>query len=596
MAVAVARAGSQLAISWRDWESKQGVCALGKSCGYVGERDEQRKRRKGGGKSGGHRGKIERAAEGDCCEGERGASVLMMDIVGRLRCDGFLLGTSELSFLYSSSVFWEGRFSPLGRGGTLLLGGREDVWTGKKKMKKEAKQWKAENNFVGTATVSQASISARDVSSPRLLSSWRRRRTSALPGVMTPMSGFAWSRTKKHHKVCLAASKSDGGSTGDPAPDEEEDDEQEEDVVEPTPPQPSTIESLPSSSSSRSSKNDKEEEDVPSLAEVDWRSYRAQLVLREQEEELLSSSSSEDDDHNRSGQSPSPSSSPSSYRAQLVLREQEEELLSSSSSEDDDHNRSGQSPSPSSSPSSGTSRRSGGNPESSSAHGAVPAISSARMTKRWAHALLEPEPGCVLIASEELDGYPIFQRSVVLLLGCGANDGPFGVVLNLPKAMRMRQVEGLHSSIAQTFGSAVVHVGGPIDSRHFLVLHGHEGVKGFDEVMKGVYCGSTAGMEHATSLVHRKEASPDTFRFYFGYAGWGSAQLKEEIASGWWYVAACSADLITGRSVKQTPSSARKGGPPVPNPDLWEELLELMGGKYAEISRRARQKGKGGNP
>jgi putative transcriptional regulator len=50
--------------------------------------------------------------------------------------------------------------------------------------------------------------------------------------------------------------------------------------------------------------------------------------------------------------------------------------------------------------------------------------------------------------------------------------------------------------------------------------------------------------------------------------------LKKEIAAGLWCVAACSSDLI---------ASASTAG-------LWEEVLQLMGGKYLELSKRPRRK------
>jgi hypothetical protein len=38
---------------------------------------------------------------------------------------------------------------------------------------------------------------------------------------------------------------------------------------------------------------------------------------------------------------------------------------------------------------------------------------------KWAHSLVEPETGCLLIATEKLDGLHIFERTVILLLSAG---------------------------------------------------------------------------------------------------------------------------------------------------------------------------------
>jgi putative transcriptional regulator len=49
--------------------------------------------------------------------------------------------------------------------------------------------------------------------------------------------------------------------------------------------------------------------------------------------------------------------------------------------------------------------------------------------------------------------------------------------------------------------------------------------------------------------------------------------LREEIESDYWYVAACSLNLICGGSSES----------------LWEEILQLMGGHYSELSRKPKQ-------
>lgn len=58
---------------------------------------------------------------------------------------------------------------------------------------------------------------------------------------------------------------------------------------------------------------------------------------------------------------------------------------------------------------------------------------------KWAHALQEPERGCLLIATEKLDGVHIFERTVVLLLSAGAG-GPTGVILNRPSLMLIKEM------------------------------------------------------------------------------------------------------------------------------------------------------------
>ncbi|PIN12493.1 hypothetical protein CDL12_14874 [Handroanthus impetiginosus] len=105
------------------------------------------------------------------------------------------------------------------------------------------------------------------------------------------------------------------------------------------------------------------------------------------------------------------------------------------------------------------------------------------------------------------------------------------------------------------------------------------GLVGFEQVMPGVYFGSRNSLDEASGLVKKGTLKPQDFRFFIGYAGWQIDQLREEIESDYWYLAACSANLIFGCSQNNATSA---GG-------LWEEILQLMGGHYSDLSRKPKQ-------
>ncbi|KAJ7546101.1 hypothetical protein O6H91_08G024800 [Diphasiastrum complanatum] len=155
---------------------------------------------------------------------------------------------------------------------------------------------------------------------------------------------------------------------------------------------------------------------------------------------------------------------------------------------------------------------------------------------RWAHPILTPEPGCVLIATEKLDGLSIFERTVILLLSDGLNgssDGPFGLILNRPLPHTVKDMRPNDLALIEAFGNSQVHFGGPLISDLILLHHGSNQAK-----------------------------------------GWATNQLKDETENGYWYVAACSTDLF------MLPSTA----------NLWEEILRIMGGEYAELSKKPKRK------
>lgn len=186
-----------------------------------------------------------------------------------------------------------------------------------------------------------------------------------------------------------------------------------------------------------------------------------------------------------------------------------------------------------------------------------------------------PETGCVLVATEKLDGCLNFHRSVILLLGLGSRNskgGPFGVILNRPRS----KIKGKLSPvphIVTTFSDSTTLDGGPLDAGVTLVRAGdHMPLPAFKEVMSGVYFSVSNSILEASALVKRGVLKAQDFKFFSGFAGWQFDHLQEEIEFGYWVVAACSSHLITA----DRDSSL----------NLWEEILQLMGGQYSELSRK----------
>ncbi|CAL1363702.1 unnamed protein product [Linum trigynum] len=204
------------------------------------------------------------------------------------------------------------------------------------------------------------------------------------------------------------------------------------------------------------------------------------------------------------------------------------------------------------------------------------------LAPKWAHPLSVPETGCVLVATEKLDGVRTFERTVVLLLRSGTRhpqEGPFGVVINRPLNKKLRHMRPNNNELATTFSDCSLHSGGPLEASMFLLNTGENKTKlpGFEEVVPGLCFGARNSLDDAAALVKKGVLKPQDFRFFVGYAGWQLDQLREEIESDYWYVASCSSNLICGGS------SMMESG------NLWEEILQLMGGDYSEVSRKPKQ-------
>ncbi|XP_043718966.1 UPF0301 protein CCA_00630-like [Telopea speciosissima] len=199
---------------------------------------------------------------------------------------------------------------------------------------------------------------------------------------------------------------------------------------------------------------------------------------------------------------------------------------------------------------------------------------------KWAHPILVPETGCVLVATEKLDGVHTFERTVVLLLRSGTRspyEGPFGVIINRPLNKRIKHMKSSNLDLATTFADCSLHIGGPLEASMFLLrTEENSQLPGFEQVIPGLCFGARNSLDEAAGLVKKGMLNPKDFRFFVGYAGWQFDQLREEIESDYWYVAACSANLI----FDNTPDSSE---------GLWEEILQLMGGHYSELSQKPKQ-------
>lgn len=193
---------------------------------------------------------------------------------------------------------------------------------------------------------------------------------------------------------------------------------------------------------------------------------------------------------------------------------------------------------------------------------------SITVAEKWAHKIHEPEKGCLLIATEKLDGVHIFERTVILVLSTGPL-GPSGIILNRPSLMSIKETRSTALDVAKTFSDRPLFFGGPLEEVSFLVSSkGSEVVNSgvFEEVMRGVYCGTKESLGCAAEMVKRNMVGVADFRFFDGYCGWEKQQLTDEITSGYWTVAACSPTVI---GLSNNLSGV----------GLWEEVLGLVGSK-----------------
>jgi len=137
------------------------------------------------------------------------------------------------------------------------------------------------------------------------------------------------------------------------------------------------------------------------------------------------------------------------------------------------------------------------------------------------------------------------------------------------------QESNLDLSLKLAFPSSPVSYGGPVTTEEYSILHGFGHVEGSEKLCPGVYVG---GSEELMNEVRINRFDPRNALFVKGHAAWVPNQLSREISKGVWYVAAVSSDFIL-----------RYANAPVTendnHDDLWSDILNCMGGKYAEIAQ-----------
>jgi putative transcriptional regulator len=169
---------------------------------------------------------------------------------------------------------------------------------------------------------------------------------------------------------------------------------------------------------------------------------------------------------------------------------------------------------------------------------------------------LSVAPGLLIAMPQLLD--PNFYRSVVLMIE-HEEEGSFGLIVNRPSELRLRNILDSVELEWQGEPESVAWWGGPVQPETGWVLH--EPIAGIDdedsrEIAPGI-C-----LTNAPDTLRRLCAKPPKhMRFVLGYSGWGARQLASELAEGAWVNS-----LVTPELIFRTPAES-----------MWEMALHGIG-------------------
>ncbi len=167
-------------------------------------------------------------------------------------------------------------------------------------------------------------------------------------------------------------------------------------------------------------------------------------------------------------------------------------------------------------------------------------------------ALAQDEDAAILLVA-----HPAFRdldyRQTVLLAAPGPSGGHIGVILNRPTRRSLSSLFPEHEPSKKVMGP--VHYGGPFSRGALVALVKTDAAPGAGsvQVMKNLY------MAFRVNTIDQViESKPNDARYYVGYVGWRSGELKIEIDRGIWSVLSADMDVVFRKDME----------------GLWEEMLQ----------------------
>lgn len=169
---------------------------------------------------------------------------------------------------------------------------------------------------------------------------------------------------------------------------------------------------------------------------------------------------------------------------------------------------------------------------------------------------LKPQKGRLLIAEPSILNDSSFKRTIIYLTEHSKNSS-VGFIMNRPTDYVLSDL------IPEIDCHFTVYNGGPVEQDNLYFIHRvPEKLPNSIEVCDGIYWGGNFNL--LQGLLNEHEIEPDEIRFFLGYSGWESNQLKNELNTASWFVSKNDYDNIFS----------------IENESLWKNKLLQRGGKY----------------
>lgn len=172
-----------------------------------------------------------------------------------------------------------------------------------------------------------------------------------------------------------------------------------------------------------------------------------------------------------------------------------------------------------------------------------------------------PAAGKLLVAEPFMVEYP-FSRSIVLLIS-HSGEGSMGIILNMPI------LHVLNSAVPELKDLAPIplYKGGPLGEDILFFIHSYGDLPQALPIKNGLYL--NGDFEFVKQKLLEGKMSPDDFKFFLGYSGWGPDQLEMELNIDTWVVTEEPSEYVLNQNTDT----------------LWTDVLSNMGAKYKVWSR-----------
>jgi putative transcriptional regulator len=155
---------------------------------------------------------------------------------------------------------------------------------------------------------------------------------------------------------------------------------------------------------------------------------------------------------------------------------------------------------------------------------------------------------------------PNFWQSVVLLGVHSDSEGAFGLIVNRPLDIDLRDILSELGQQAADHALPEVLAGGPVQpSQGFVVFQRGNHEPGANDITVSESIAVSGNTETLANLA--LDATPNRYRLMLGYSGWYPGQLEQEIEQNSWLIAPLDSDILFD----------------VPAPDRWAAALRSIG-------------------